>query len=156
MQDIRIHKIIWKKPLELPYVQGSGLHCGFPSPALDYTKKPIDLNELLISHPSATIVASVFGDSMKDAGIMDPAHLVIDRAEKLVNNDIVVVVVDGDFKVRRYTKDKEGVVTFYSENKEKQHLYPPLKLNDGHDVELWGVVTKIILDPRVVYANSRI
>jgi DNA polymerase V len=28
--------------------------CGFPSPAADYVEQRIDLNELLIHHPSAT------------------------------------------------------------------------------------------------------
>jgi len=28
--------------------------CGFPSPAQDYVEKRIDLNELLVQHPSAT------------------------------------------------------------------------------------------------------
>ena len=28
--------------------------CGFPSPAQDYVEKRIDLNDLLVRHPSAT------------------------------------------------------------------------------------------------------
>ncbi|HFZ8769897.1 TPA: hypothetical protein ACIPDJ_004392, partial [Salmonella enterica subsp. enterica serovar Muenster] len=28
--------------------------CGFPSPAADYIEQRIDLNELLVSHPSST------------------------------------------------------------------------------------------------------
>ena len=30
------------------------VQCGFPSPAQDYVEKRIDLNELLVQHPSAT------------------------------------------------------------------------------------------------------
>ena len=30
------------------------VQCGFPSPAADYVEQRIDLNQLLIQHPSAT------------------------------------------------------------------------------------------------------
>lgn len=45
------------------------VQCGFPSPAQDYVEQRIDLNELLINHPSATYFVKAAGDSMKDAGI---------------------------------------------------------------------------------------
>ena len=32
------------------------VQCGFPSPAADYVEQRIDLNELLVSHPSSTTV----------------------------------------------------------------------------------------------------
>ena len=35
----------------------------------DYVEQRIDLNELLINHPSATYFVKAAGDSMKDAGI---------------------------------------------------------------------------------------
>ncbi len=40
---------------------GSLVQCGFPSPAADYVEQRIDLNELLIQHPSATYFAHIFG-----------------------------------------------------------------------------------------------
>lgn len=43
--------------------------CGFPSPAQDYVERRIDLNELMIQHPSATYFVKSTGDSMIDAGI---------------------------------------------------------------------------------------
>ncbi len=45
------------------------VQCGFPSPAQDYVEQRIDLNELLVNHPSATYFVKAAGDSMKDAGI---------------------------------------------------------------------------------------
>ena len=44
------------------------VQCGFPSPAQDYVEQRIDLNELLVNHPSATYFVKAAGDSMKDAG----------------------------------------------------------------------------------------
>lgn len=43
--------------------------CGFPSPAADYIEQRIDLNELLVSHPSSTYFVKATGDSMIEAGI---------------------------------------------------------------------------------------
>ena len=41
------------------------VQCGFPSPAQDYVEQRIDLNELLVNHPSATYFVKAAGDSMK-------------------------------------------------------------------------------------------
>lgn len=45
------------------------VQCGFPSPAQDYVEQRIDLNELLINHPSATYFVKAAGDSMIEGGI---------------------------------------------------------------------------------------
>lgn len=44
------------------------VQCGFPSPAADYVEQRIDLNELLIAHPSATYFVKASGDSMIEGG----------------------------------------------------------------------------------------
>jgi len=49
----------------------NGIAAGFPSPALDYMEKDIDLSEYLIKHPQATFIGRAKGDSMKDAFIPD-------------------------------------------------------------------------------------
>ncbi len=56
------------------------VQCGFPSPAQDYVEKRIDLNELLVQHPSATYFVKAAGDSMIDAGIDEGDLLVVDSA----------------------------------------------------------------------------
>ena len=38
--------------------------CGFPSPAQDYVEQRIDLNALMVQHPSATYFVRVSGESM--------------------------------------------------------------------------------------------
>ena len=45
------------------------VQCGFPSPAADYVEQRIDLNQLLIQHPSATYFVKASGDSMIDGGV---------------------------------------------------------------------------------------
>ena len=55
------------------------VQCGFPSPAADYVEQRIDLNQLLIQHPSATYFVKASGDSMIDGGISDGDLLIVDR-----------------------------------------------------------------------------
>ncbi len=45
------------------------VQCGFPSPAADYVEQRIDLNQLLIQHPSATYFVKASGDSMIDGTV---------------------------------------------------------------------------------------
>jgi SOS-response transcriptional repressor LexA len=68
----------------------------------------------------------------------------------------VVIVVENDFQVRRYKKEKGQPVRFISENKKQQHLFPPIIEGDGTEVQVWGIVTKILVDPRTVYGNARL
>lgn len=75
--------------------------CGFPSPAADYVEQRIDLNELLIQHPSARYFVKASGDSMRDAGIGEGDLLVVDSSRKATHGDIVIAAVDGEFTVKR-------------------------------------------------------
>ncbi|EOF5681551.1 translesion error-prone DNA polymerase V autoproteolytic subunit [Salmonella enterica] len=54
--------------------------CRFPSPAADYVEQRIDLNELLVSHPSSTYFVKATGDSMIEAGSSDGDLLVVDSS----------------------------------------------------------------------------
>lgn len=61
--------------------------CGFPSPAQDYVEDRLDLNKLLIKHPSATYFIKVSEESMHGAGISDGDLLVVDRSLSPVHGD---------------------------------------------------------------------
>lgn len=74
--------------------------CGFPSPAQDYVEQRIDLNSLLVSHPSSTYFIRVSGDSMIDGGISDGDMLVVDSSIKAEHGDIIVAAISGDFTVK--------------------------------------------------------
>ena len=85
---------------------------GFPSPADDFLEFDLSLDKKLIKHPSATFFVRVNGTSMVNAKIFDGSILLIDRAEKIKNGDIVLAVVDGDFTVKRYRKSGETVLLY--------------------------------------------
>ena len=77
------------------------VQCGFPSPAADYVEQRIDLNQLLIQHPSATYFVKASGDSMIDGGISDGDLLIVDSAITASHGDIVIAAVDGEFTVKK-------------------------------------------------------
>jgi DNA polymerase V len=68
----------------------------FPKPAADYVEQRIDLNELLVAHPSSTYFVKAAGDSMIEAGISDGDLLVVDSSRTAEHGDIVIAAVEGN------------------------------------------------------------
>ena len=126
------------KPLNTPYFE-SGVSAGFPSPAEDHMQSKIDLNDLLIEHPSATYYVRVNGDSMLGAGIVNGDLLIVDRSLEVTNNCIVVAHIDGEFTVKRIKKNKNKIF-LQAENTN----YKPIKITEDMDFELFGVVAHAI------------
>ncbi|HEF0124968.1 TPA: translesion error-prone DNA polymerase V autoproteolytic subunit [Citrobacter youngae] len=117
---------------------GDLVPCGFPSPAQDYVEKRIDLNELLVQHPSATYFVKSSGDSMIGAGIGNGDLLVVDRSRKPVHGDIVIAAIDGEFTVKRLQLNP--VVMLIPENS----AYAPIRINSEDTLDIFGVVTFIV------------
>jgi len=134
-----IYKYKKEKEVKLPLFI-SKVPAGFPSPAEDYIEKYLDLNELLIKHPSATFFVKVSGNSMINAGIHDGDILVVDRALEPKNNDIVIAVIDGELTVKRLIiKNKK--IYLYPENSN----YKPIEVrSEERELIIWGVATYVI------------
>ncbi|MBL4571552.1 MAG: translesion error-prone DNA polymerase V autoproteolytic subunit [Gammaproteobacteria bacterium] len=81
---------------ELPPLYLAFAPAGFPSPADDYIDKPLDLNKYLVTEPSATFFVKAAGLSMVNAGIMDKALLVVNRAKTPKHDDVVIAALDGE------------------------------------------------------------
>ncbi|MBS0230363.1 MAG: translesion error-prone DNA polymerase V autoproteolytic subunit [Proteobacteria bacterium] len=124
--------------LVLP-LAGQSVHAGFPSPADDFLVKRIDLNSVLITHPQATFVVRVAGESMRDLGIYDRDLLVVNRAIRPQHGHIVVAVVDGEFAVKLLHL-RAGRMKLKAGNP----TYPEIIPSDGQTIEIWGVVTSCI------------
>ena len=124
--------------LEMPYFD-AGVSAGFPSPADDYMHAKLDLNQLLVEHPSATYYVRVNGDSMLGAGIVSGDLLVVDRSLEVTNNCIVVAHIDGEFTVKRIKKTKNKMF-LQAENEN----YKPIEITEDMDFELFGVVAHAI------------
>jgi DNA polymerase V len=79
------------------------VHSGFPNPAAD-RKLPalaLDLNQLIVQHPSSTYLFRIAGHNWSDQGIFDGDIAVIDRGAIEGPNDLVVIWQNNDFKIAR-------------------------------------------------------
>lgn len=112
---------------------------GFPSPAEDYIDRDLDLNELLVRHPSATFFVRAGGDSMTGAGIHSGDILVVDRALEPANGRIVIAALGGELAVKRLCV-RDGRLCLKSDNAQ----YAPIPVGKDVDFEVWGVVTYVI------------
>ena len=112
--------------------------CGFPSPAQDYIEQRIDLNELLVQHPSATYFVKAAGDSMINGGISSGDLLVIDSALTAKLGDIVIAAVDGEFTVKQL--QLRPVIQLNPMNE----AYSPIIIGNEGILDIFGVVTGII------------
>ena len=74
---------------------------GFPSPAQGYESKGIDLNNVLIKHPSATVFMQIETSSYINMGIYNGDILIIDRAKRITPNSLVVYESEGHFVLGR-------------------------------------------------------
>tara|TARA_Y100001935_G_scaffold239500_1_gene227178 strand:- start:14081 stop:14509 length:429 start_codon:yes stop_codon:yes gene_type:complete len=119
---------------EIPFSSQS-VPAGFPSPADDFLEFDLSLDKKLIKHPSATFFVRVSGNSMVNAKIFDGSILLVDRAEEIKNGDIVLVVIDGEFTVKRYKKLGENIF-LYPENKNMS----PIKITKNSESYVWGKV----------------
>ena len=117
----------------------SGIAAGFPSPADDHIEKTLDLNELLISKPTATFFVRAEGESMLGAGIHPNDILVVDRSLEAVPGKIVICAVNGELTVKRLIQRHEQLI-LASENSD----YPDILIREDFDLVIWGVVTNVI------------
>jgi DNA polymerase V len=120
----------------------SRVPAGFPSPADDFIESSLDLNEHLITHPSATFFCRVSGDSMIGLGIFNGDLLVIDRALEPKHHDVVLAAVDGELTCKLLDKDNRQLL---AANKH----YPAIAIRDEMELIIEGVVTHSIKAHRV-------
>lgn len=114
------------------------VQCGFPSPAADYVEQRIDLNELLVAHPSSTYFVKAAGDSMIEAGISDGDLLVVDSSRTAEHGDIVIAAVEGEFTVKRL--QLRPTVQLNPMNS----AYSPIIVGSEDTLDVFGVVTFIV------------
>lgn len=114
------------------------VQCGFPSPAADYVEQRIDLNDLMIRHPSATYFVKAAGDSMIEAGISEGDLLVVDSSRTPEHGDIVIAAVDGEFTVKRLQLRPRVQLN------PMNSAYSPIIVGSEDSLDVFGVVTYIV------------
>lgn len=118
---------------------GEAIQAGFPSPASDYLEGAIDLNKELIQHPASTFYGRVTGTSMIDEGIEEGDILVIDKSLEIVNDDLAVCYIDGEFTLKRVQLEKDTIYLVPSNPN-----FTKIKVTADNDFMIWGVVTYTI------------
>lgn len=111
------------------------VHAGFPSPAEDHSGKRIDVLENLVKHPQATYQMKVNGESMREAGIFDGDVVLVDKAIRPRNGQVVVAMVDGEFTIKQLWQ-RAGSMKLKAANP----TYPDITPKEGQTIEIWGVV----------------
>ncbi len=111
---------------------------GFAGSFDDQVSGSLDLNPLLIQHPAATYFMRVDGNGLVSEGAADGDIVIVDRSLTPLNEDIVVVVIDGAFMLKQLNITSSGKLLsshFGDDN---------ISLDDDSDIEFWGVVTASI------------
>ncbi|WP_294480129.1 LexA family transcriptional regulator [uncultured Bacteroides sp.] len=137
-KQISIHNIDLSSSLPLQFAD-EGIKAGFPSPAQDYLEQAIDLNKELIRHPASTFYGRVVGNSMRDEGIEEGDILVIDKSLELMDDDLAVCFIDGEFTVKRVRLESDAAWLVPSNSE-----YPLIKVTKDNDFMVWGIVTYTI------------
>lgn len=123
---------------KLPIYQHQ-IPAGFPSPAEDFMEERINLNTLLIQHPSATFFVKVTGHSMLHAGIHDQDLLIVDRSIQPTHGKIVIAALNGELTVKRLLLENNKIMLM-PENPN----YSAIEIFPETEFQLWGVVTSVI------------
>ncbi|ABE56512.1 peptidase S24, S26A and S26B [Shewanella denitrificans OS217] len=110
---------------------------GFESPAAEYHQLGLSLDDLLVTHPSATFIGLAQGDSMQDVGIFDGDVLIVDRHETARNGDVIVANFNGEF-VCKIIDTKSRLLLSSNEQ------YQAVAIHDYDTFSIEGVVTRSI------------
>jgi DNA polymerase V len=135
---MQIFQLISRTKTLVPFYS-SRVPAGFPSPADDYLDGKIDLNQHLISHPEATFLVKVEGNSMIGAGIFSGDTLIVDRSLQPQHGQIVLAILNGEFTVKKYNL-VNGKTSLLAENPD----YLPIEITQDSDFQVWGIVTFVI------------
>lgn len=109
------------------------VQAGLPTPASDLLVEYLSIDSHLIDQPSRTLLLTVKGDSMIDAGLLHDDIVIVKKGAPTRHGDIVVAVVDNEFTIKYLATDKDG---FYLKPGNKS--YSDIRPN-GH-LEVFGLV----------------
>jgi SOS regulatory protein LexA len=84
------------------------IRAGSPQPAHETREDTCSIDDFLIDTPSRTVMLTVKGDSMADAGIMPNDTVIVKKGAPANVGNIVVAIVDGEFTVKYLEQDNAG------------------------------------------------
>lgn len=127
----------------IPISASAGI-TGFESPAAEYRQLSLDLDELLVEHPSATFLGRASGDSMQGVGIFDGDILIVDRHVALNNMDVIVANLNGEFVCKLLDVKHRQLLS-------ANPLHPSVPVQECDSFSVEGVVIRSIRCHRPSY-----
>jgi repressor LexA len=121
--------------LELPLL--GRVAAGAPIEALEHPET-IAVPEELVGR-GETFVLRVRGNSMIKEGILDGDYIVVESRAQADNGNTVVALVQGDATVKRFYREKAGMVRLQPANDQMEPI-----LARAADVEIRGVVVAVM------------
>lgn len=106
---------------------------GMPAAVADGVQDGMSIDQALVRYPSRTVLVTVKGESMIDAGLLPGDTVIVERRHHANEGDIVVAIVEGEATVKRLGKER-GRFVLKPENK----AFPVLR---PRELEIFGVVT---------------
>ncbi len=108
------------------------VRAGLPTPAADDRHDMLTIDGYLVEQPSKTVLVTVKGDSMVDAGILEGDTVVVEKRHTANVGDMVVAIVDNDFTLKTLDKERGQFVL-----KPANPAYPIIR---PKEMEIFGVV----------------
>lgn len=121
--------------IELPLV--GRVAAGVPIEPIEHSDT-ISVPEELVGRGD-TFVLRVKGTSMVDEGILDGDFVVVQSRDQADNGDMVVALVRGEATVKRFYREKAGMIRLQPANE----AMAPIMVR-ASDVEIRGVVTAVM------------
>lgn len=84
------------------------IRAGLPQAANDVPIQGLNIDMYLIDTPSRTVLLTVKGDSMLEAGLMPGDTVIVNKGAPARPGDIVVAIVDGEYTVKYLAEDKKS------------------------------------------------
>lgn len=109
------------------------VRAGMPTAVPDAATDTLSIDDYLVPRPSRTVLITVKGDSMLDAGIHPGDVVVVEKRTSANVGDIVVAIVDNEFTLKRLARER-GRIVLKAENK----AYPVIRPKG--DLDIFGVV----------------
>ncbi len=127
--------------LDLPFFDLS-IKAGFPIPLdNDAKSQDIDLLRMICPHPNASYLIRVVGDSMIDADIHSGDIIIVDKSNRNPTpQEVAVCELNGEYTLKRFEMRNGNEGWLIPANPD----YPEIRITEGDDFSIWGVVTYVI------------
>ncbi len=114
---------------------------GAPITAVENIENMVTLGESLIGRPNEVFGLVVKGESMIEDGIFDGDYIFVKKQQDARNNEIVAVMVDGEATVKRFFREKTGVIRLQPSNNAMEPIF--VTADQARDTQVLGKVIAV-------------